>query len=199
MATHRQGPQIRALTPWAVLALVTGHRRASAAIGHDPAAGRPSRSTLLARGRWLHADRAARRALEADPDDAAAWGDLAASYAGLGWFAHADTCLAEAALRGDATAAEHAAGRATNLWALQRAHVVTIAVVGLALGLGLLALAIAFSVPFAVRELRLRRLPAAWRVRAEQAWVRQQAVRLQVGAAVLVLVVVWALGVLTLG
>lgn len=145
----------------------------------------------LERGRWAQADAAARQALDVEPDNAGAWSCLAAAFAGTGWLDEADWCWTQAREQ-DPAADEAVMGRAVNRWALERTPVAVAAVVGLAIGLGVLAFAVALTVPFLTREVRIRRLPATWRARAEAAWPGQGGLRYPAAVTVLLLVALWA-------
>lgn len=131
-------------------------------------------NVALSRGNYAHADSAARSALELDPDHQGAWAALAASYAGLGWFESAKTCL-DRTDRGQLTELQQwRIGRAVNRWALADTRWIVAAAVS-AIVLGVLAVAIAASTPFAVREWRLRQLRswdtgAAFETLATSAW-----------------------------
>ena len=151
-------------------------------------------SALADRGRWRDADLAARRSVEEDPSGPSGWVTLAATFAGRGWFDQADQCLGEAdRLGADPRAARVQVGRAVNRWALEHTPITLVALVGLLLGFGPLAVAAAVSVPFLVRERRIRRLPEPWRALAQQAWAGQGALRYPSAVIVLLLVGVWVL------
>ncbi len=111
----------------------------------------------LARNNYEHADTAARSALSIEPDHHRAWATLSASYAGLGWFDEADSCLH----RIDSDQLDELdrwrIGRATNRWAFRTRGAIAGTAVG-ALFLGILALTVMATVPFAVRRRRLRLL-----------------------------------------
>jgi hypothetical protein len=145
-------------------------------------------NVALARGNHLHADRAARSALDLAPDEHAAWAALAAGYAGLGWFDEADVCL-DRLDRSALTARERwRIGRAVNRWALSGTGWFLVGALAAFL-VGWLALAIAASAPLVARELRLRRLrrsrsgPALAAMAAE-AWRSARRLRLGHGLAV---------------
>lgn len=179
-----------------------GRLRRAVAAAEDLRRTAPERATTwnalaalaLARGRWGEADAAARRALDADPGSADAWGHLAAAFAGLGWFDEADRCLAGAdEAGGPKPLVEQRVGRATNRWALARSGTVVVAATSFVV-LGLLAIAVTCTAPFVVRELRVRRLPAHVRRRAEAAWVHQHGVRVRAVLVVAVVALLWLLG-----
>lgn len=134
------------------------------------------------------ADAHARRALELEPDNAEAWGVLAASFAGLGWFDQSAACLDRATALG--ADPDEQVGRAVNRWAVQNTFASSIAV-GLMFFIGLLALAVGFTVPFLVRELRISRLDDRFAVLAAATWRHERTLRLRHAAGVLTALLGW--------
>ncbi len=145
-------------------------------------------NVALARGNYEHADRAARSALADDDGNHGAWAALAASYAGLGWFDRAEACLDRLDRESLTDLERWRIGRAVNRWALTNTRWYVFGALA-ALVVGLLAVAVAVSVPFAARELRLRRLRADNPRRfleslAATAWRYERRLRLSHAAAV---------------
>ncbi len=147
----------------------------------------------LASNKLLDADRSARQALELAPESAAAWGTLATSYAGLGWFDEAADCLDSCESHGGLSPlANLQLGRSINRWAMGRNHAPLIALLAtMLIGNVFLGLAVAVTTPLAVRELRARRLDDRFKASAEEAWVTQRGVRIAYASAVIALISVW--------
>lgn len=142
----------------------------------------------LSRGNYGHADSAARSALELDPDHRGAWAALAASYAGLGWFEAAHSCLDRVDRVALTDLQRWRIGRAVNRWSLTKTRWIAATVIT-AIIAGVLAVAIAVSIPFVTREFRLRSLRADEQSRpfedmASEAWRFEH--RLRIGHAALV-------------
>lgn len=146
-------------------------------------------NVALARGNYTHADSAARAALDLDDAHHGAWMALASSYAGLGWFEEADSCL-DHVDRATITDRERWwIGRAVNRWALAKSYWITVTAVA-AIIVGVLAAAIASTVPFLTREWRLRNLrtdsSTEWfESVAAEAWKFERRLRLTHAAIVL--------------
>ncbi len=143
----------------------------------------------LSRGNYGHADRAARSALELDPDHQGAWAALAAGYAGLGWFEDADSCLKRIDRTTLTDLQRWRIGRAVNRWSLTKTRWVAMTAIS-AIVVGVLAVAVAVSIPFVTREFRLRALRDAeqsstFEEFAAEAWRSEH--RLRVGHAAVVL------------
>ncbi|MDA3039311.1 MAG: hypothetical protein O3C27_07230, partial [Actinomycetota bacterium] len=122
----------------------------------------------LAGNKLLDADRSARQALELSPDSAAAWGALATSYAGLGWFNEAADCLDTCESHGGISPlARWQLGQSINRWAMGRNHAPLVALLAtMLIGNVFLGLAVAATTPLAVREPRVRRLDARFKTSA---------------------------------
>lgn len=149
--------------------------------------------THLATSRFLDADRSARKAIDAAPRSASAWGSLAASYAGLGWFGESGDCLDRCEGNGGLSPlARWQLGRATNRWAMGRSHAPLVAMLAtMVLGNVFLGLAVALTTPLAVRELRVSRLEQRFRDAAEDTWRTQHRLRLGYATGVLASIGVW--------
>lgn len=151
----------------------------------------------IAKHQYLLADnetRAAIEKLEADPDAEAHpqdWANLAACYAGLGWFDEAGECLDEAEKLGATESATWLVGRSTNHWGMSKT-LATVAGVFLFLIVGLLALAVAITVPFMMREFRMTQLDERFAVLANDAWSHERWLRLAHAGGVLLTVVLWS-------
>ncbi len=151
----------------------------------------------IAKHQYLLADsetRAAIEKVEADPEDDAHpqdWANLAACYAGLGWFDEAGDCLDEAKRLGAADSAMWLVGRSTNHWGMSKT-LATVAGVVLFLIVGLLALAVAITVPFIMREFRMTQLDERFAVLANDAWSHERWLRLAHAGGVLLTVVLWS-------
>lgn len=126
---------------------------------HTPATWVAFANVALARGNHLHADRAARAALQDDPADHGAWTALSAGYAGLGWFDEAGACLDRLDRASLSERDRWRIGRAVNRWALGGTAWLILVVAAIPLlGVGVAALAVAG--PPLVRRWRLDRLAA---------------------------------------
>lgn len=150
-------------------------------------------SSHLANAEFAEADRAARQALVADEESPAAWGALASSFAGLGWFDEAEECLASARRHGGLDPfARWQLGRAINGWAIARNHAPLVAVLAtVLLGNLWLGLALAFTTPLAVREFRVGLLAPEVREVAEEQWHDERRIRLVYGFLVLSCLSAW--------
>ncbi len=152
----------------------------------------------IARHQYLLADNETRAALalvDADPDAEAApedWVNLAACYAGLGWFGEAGDCLDQAEQLGATDSAAWLVGRSTNHWGMSKARAGAIGVF-LFLIVGLLAVAVAITVPFITREFRMTQLDERFAVLANDSWTHERWLRLAHAAGVLVTVVLWSI------
>jgi tetratricopeptide (TPR) repeat protein len=147
----------------------------------------------LASGQYAEADHAAREALELRPGAPGAWGSLATSFAGLGWFEEAGDCLGRCDRVGGLNPlARWQLGQSINRWAMGRSHAPLVALLGtILLGNILLGLAFAFTAPVAVREFRVSRLDPRFRSVAEEAWRTDHVTRLCYGTIVLTLISAW--------
>lgn len=151
----------------------------------------------IAKHRYLLADnesRAALTAAKADPDDevqAQDWVNLAASYAGLGWFDEAADCLDRAQSMDASDSADWVVGRATNHWGMSKTWASIVGVV-LFIFVGLLALAVAITVPFVAREFRMTQVDERFAALASEAWSHERWLRLAHAGGVLMTVVLWS-------
>lgn len=142
----------------------------------------------LARRNFLHADAAARSAVLMDATSGGGWTALATSYAGLGWFDEATSCL-DRINRDDLTAVEEwRLGRAVNQWATTATPMWAIGAASVLL-VGTLSVAIVLLLPLVVRSLRLRRLAGihdgSWfEDRANKVWQSRRGARFAHGAAI---------------
>lgn len=152
----------------------------------------------IARHQYLLADNETRAAIalvEADPEGEASsedWTNLASCYAGLGWFEDASECLDRAEQLGATESSAWLVGRSTNHWAMSRTWASAVGIF-LFLIVGLLALAVAITVPFMVREFRVTQLDDRFAVLANDAWSNERWLRLAHAAAVLITVVTWSI------
>ncbi len=141
--------------------------------------------------RYSQADALARKSIEADPSSPAGWADLAASFAGLGWFDQATDCLTVAAEKGGVAATQQwRLGRAVNHWALAASGALLITAAATVL-VGFLALAVGLSATILVREIRVHRLPEPFKGAAEWQWRSEHLVKITFGIGVLLSVVVF--------
>ncbi len=157
-------------------------------------------SALLARHDYQGADSAARQAAQLRPELPSSWWQMAASFAGLGWFDEAQTCLVKAAgkhanIRTTSTGelpplVSTQVGRAINRWAMSRTQAVWIGIIGI-LFMGLLGVALAITTPFLTREFRISRLDDDLRAMADEAWRSQHWTRVIAGSCVVAIVAVW--------
>jgi len=151
----------------------------------------------IAKHQYLLADsesRAAIEKVEADPELSANpqdWANLAASYAGLGWFDEAGDCLDKAETLGASDSAKWLVGRSTNHWGMSKT-LATVAGVFMFLVIGLLALAVAITVPFLMREFRMTQLDDRFAVLANDAWSDERWLRLAHAGGVLLTVILWS-------
>ncbi len=151
----------------------------------------------IARHQYLLADtetRAAIAIVDADPDGEAApedWANLAACYAGLGWFDEAGDCLDQAEQLGVTESATWLVGRSTNHWGMSKTWASAVGVF-MFLIVGLLALAVAITVPFMVREFRMTQIDERFAALATDAWSHERWLRLAHATGVLVTVVLWS-------
>ncbi len=155
----------------------------------------------LVSGHFQAADRAARRALEIEPENAAAWHTLAASYAGLGWFGDAESCTEQASE--EALDFERwQLGRAVNRWAMTNSHslsVVLVLVFVFGTSVAPLACALGLTLPFLLRDLRIRTLDAHFSDSADVAWRTEHRLRLVTGLAVLLCTSLWMISLAITG
>lgn len=114
-------------------------------------------NVALARGNFVHADRAARSALDQDSTNGAAWVALAAGYCGLGWFEAAEACLNRVPADDLTDVDRWRIGRAVNRWAMTNSRWLIAGALSAVL-VGVLAIAIATSIPFVTRQWRLTSL-----------------------------------------
>lgn len=184
------------------------HRVSSAAVYElsqiEP---RPASSWLalaevaLVRGNYLHADTAAREALEEAPESDQAWATLAASYYGLGWFDEADQCMQRTDLEHLSTRHKQRLGIAINSWAMSKSRALVIGVMASVL-VGVLGIAIGACVPLIARDIRLRSLNGRndsvdARAMAESAWRSQRGVRAAYAISIAASVAVYLAAVLS--
>ncbi len=159
-------------------------------------------TALLARGDHRGADTAARQATTLAPDQPAPWWQLAASYAGLGWFEDAQTCLttgnAKAGGKPTPPMVSMQVGRAINRWAMSKTQALWIGVIGW-LFVGVLGLSFAITTPFVARELRVHALEGELKEMANTAWQTQHKVRIIAALAVAIVVAIWFGAVVVLG
>ncbi len=197
-AERLRGPSAETDRVVAVTAAHLGRRRAAnAAVARLRAIEEPTVDDLdalalvgLARRDFGAADRLARRMIDADRERPEPWGVLAASFAGLGWFDEANECLDTAEELGIDEPRTWHVGRAVNQWALDRTWATAIGAFFFYF-LGLLAIAIAITIPFLVRESRLARLDDRLASLAADAWRGEVTTRLMHLFAVLVIVGAW--------
>ncbi len=143
----------------------------------------------LADHRYTKADALARKSIEADPSSPAGWADLAAAFAGLGWFDQATDCLTVAAEKGGVAATQQwRIGKAVNHWALAGSGALIVTAVATVL-VGLLALAVGLSSTILVREIRVHRLPEPFKGAAEWQWQSEHVIKIAFGLGVLLSVV----------
>lgn len=186
-----------------LLAIAATHlhknRVASEAIGrlraHPPTPGihRHLAQVAIANHQFLLADNETRAAMALDegPDAVEDWTHLAACYAGLGWFDEASSCLDRAEALGAEPADTWLIGRSTNFWGLSKNWASAVGLV-LFLIVGLLAVAVAITVPFVARELRVTQLDERFAALANDAWAEERWLRLVHAGGVLLTVVLWA-------
>lgn len=124
---------------------------------HTPSTSVAFANVALARGNHLHADRAARSALAAEPTNREAWLALAAGYGGLGWFDESATCLGPVGADDLADREQFRIGRAVNRWSLAGTGWFVLALLAVPL-VGWSAGIVAAIGPLAVRRWRLRHL-----------------------------------------
>ena len=179
------------------------HRLAGEAVGRIRAHPQTASShrhlaqVAIAKHQYLLADnetRAAFAKIESDSDaevEAQDWVNLSACYAGLGWFDVAGECLDRAEELGTTDAANWLVGRSTNHWGMSKTFASVIGVV-LFIVVGLLALAVAITVPFMVREFRVTQLDERFAVLANDAWSHERWLRLAHASGVLLTVVLWS-------
>lgn len=191
-----------------LLAIAATHLRknrlASEAVGRirahpqTAASHRHLAQVAIARHQYLLADNETRAAIalvEADSDakpSAEDWTNLAACYAGLGWFEDAGDCLDRSEQLGATESATWLVGRSTNHWAMSKTWATAVGVF-LFLIVGLLALAVAITVPFMVREFRMTQLDDRFALLANDAWSNERWLRFAHAAAVLITVVTWSI------
>ncbi len=144
----------------------------------------------LARHQYEAADLLARKAVEFDSHDATGWRNLAASFAGLGWFDQTEECLDRAEALGLPEDQSWPVGSATNRWALSNTWAAVLTAVSFYF-LGLLAVAIGLTVPFLVREVRIARLTDRLALVAADHWRTKHRFRMVRAAAVFAVLVAW--------
>lgn len=151
----------------------------------------------IAKHQYLLADNEARAAIDkvnADPEAelvAQDWTNLAACYAGLGWFDEAGDCLDRAQDLGADESATWLVGRSTNHWGMSKTWS-TVAGIFLFLIVGLLAVAVAITIPFVMREFRMTQLDERFAAIANDAWSNERWLRLAHAGGVLLTVIVWS-------
>lgn len=153
-------------------------------------------AVALARHEYLNADTEIRAALDlaGESGTASDWANLAASYAGLGWFDETANCLDRADKLEIDESDAWIIGRSTNRWAMSKTWALAVSV-GLFFFVGLLAVAIGITVPFMVREFRLTQLDERIAGLANDAWAKERWLRLAHAAGVLLTVIAWSLAV----
>lgn len=173
-------------------------KRASKAVQRLRSDTNPSNETrnalaavAIANRDFLTADRLAREAVESDKYDAGAWANLAAGYAGLGWFDQAEDCLEQADKLGVDPDHHWFIGKSVNSWALTRTGA-AIASAILFVFVGFLAIAIGITIPFIVREVRLTRLSDRMASVAAEQWRSEMKLRVAHGMTVVVMLILWA-------
>lgn len=184
----------------AVAATHAGQRRvADRAIGNLRSELEPSAASLnalatvaLARCEFEAADLIARRAVELDSHSATAWGNLAASYAGLGWFDQASECMDRAEALGLENDRRWFIGRSINHWGISRTRA-TVVTLSLLWFLGLLAVAIGITIPFLSREIRVSKLENRFASMAADAWKAEHRLRFLHAGAVLATLSTWVI------
>ncbi len=144
----------------------------------------------LAREDFISGDILSRRAVEIDDTNGDAWAALSASYAGLGWFDDAETCLERSDSLGRSPHTELVIGRAVNNWAMTRTFALVISAI-LFVFIGILALAVGVTIPFIARELRVAQLPTRFAAAADTAWRKQTRLRLMHCSAVAGILLAW--------
>lgn len=154
----------------------------------------------LANHRYEPADEAARQGLKADSQKPDGWYDLAAAYAGRGWFEEAEECLAQADALSHlphSNLGRWRVGRAVNHWAITRTITPMVTLIAF-IFLGLLGVAIGLSTPMLVREFRIRQLDPKFTELATLAWHDERKFRLLNASLVATAMVGWFL-LLSLG
>ncbi len=159
-------------------------------------------ATAAAQHLWPVVDSHARAALDLDRSSAGAWWLLAASFAGLGWFDESNQCVAVAERMTASPSASTTepdpisalgpwtVGDATNRWAVSRTGFAPILAVGFFVG-GLLGAAVAFAMPFLVRDYRIGRLDEVDRDRADATWRTTPALRIAGATAAVICLALW--------
>ncbi len=181
-----------------LIAAAHGHRRSVMKAAAARIEGRPEPRAssyhalavaALAEHRYPIADGFARQSIDAEPEAAAGWVDLATAFAGLGWFDEATECLLAAEDKGGVTATQQwRLGRAVNYWALTRTPALIITAVATLL-VGLLALAVGLSTPILLREVRVGRLDEPFKSAAQDQWRTEHRIKIGFGLCVLASVV----------
>lgn len=162
-------------------------------------------SYFLAFHDYASADHAARHVLDIDPESSTAWWQLSASYAGLGWFEEAESCLASAQQNAtyDAPPSDHTplarwqVGRSVNHWAMTKTPALWLSVV-MWIFIGLLSCAVYLTTPFLARELRVVRLEDDLRNLANEHWATDARRRTLTALAVAAVIGLWVLGLIFL-
>ncbi len=178
-------------------------KRLSEDFGTSALTWRTVSDVAIARFHYDPAQTAARTAVQIAPGSVAGWHSLAAAYAGHGWYDEAAECLAKAHLVDPSTQyrandptpltfGQWQIGRSVNYWALTRTYIALVAVVAF-LYVGLLGVALAFSTPMLMREVRVRRLPEPFRSLADRAWQTEHKLRILNAVAVLGVLILWVL------
>lgn len=182
---------------------VNKNRVASEAVGRirahpqTAASHRHLAQVAIAKHQYLLADNESRAAIEkvdADPDAELAaedWASLAACYAGLGWFGEASDCLDRAEELGADESAIWLVGRSTNHWGMSKTWSSVVGVF-LFLIVGLLAIAVAITIPFMMREFRMTQLDERFAAIANDAWSHERWLRLAHAGGVLLTVILWS-------
>ncbi|MFT7600517.1 MAG: tetratricopeptide (TPR) repeat protein [Acidimicrobiales bacterium] len=144
----------------------------------------------LAANNFAEADRAARQAIELDPESPGGWRALGTSFAGLGWFDEAADCLER--VEDDATNFEQwQLGRAVNAWAMSMKHAIVFSAITVLL-FRLLGAALVVTAPLLLREVRVSRLDEPFRSVADGVWAHEHRLKIMRGTLVLLIVASWA-------
>lgn len=162
-------------------------------------------SYFLAFNDYRSADHAARQLMAIDADSSTAWWQLAASYAGLGWFTEAEQCLGTARAKtpnatgsdGIAPMARWQIGRSVNRWAQSKTPAIWLSAL-LWIFVGLLSCAVYLTTPFLARELRVAKLDGEMRDLANEHWATDVRRRVMIAAAVAGIIALWILGLVLL-
>lgn len=163
-------------------------------------------SYFLAFHDYRSADHAARQLMAVEPDSPTAWWQLAASYAGLGWFEEAEACITKAKLDPSnrtgvaneiSPMARWQVGRSVNQWAMTKTPALWLSAL-MWVFVGLLSLAVFLTTPFLARELRVSRIEGELRTLANEHWSTDTRRRILTAVGVLAIVAIWILSLVFL-